>query len=270
MWLWLPLILAILAAFLKQTKAVIGLVTLTLVAAFFDDRVSILALISIIIGFAIAYQTPRLKPPLRSIGYSLVIIWALALSLHLIPGFSNLLVLDKVISGPESAAFTMYLNLDKPMVFFALLLAYPALLGKAKTLNIKSIAITSVALFTLLPIAAATGALKPEFSLPNWWWLFALNNLLLTCVVEEAFFRGFIQQTLSKRFGWIACLIVASVLFGLAHFAGGLLLVFFATLAGLGYGLIFHFTGRLWASVLAHFLFNFAHLVFFTYPILAK
>ncbi|HGF7235830.1 TPA: CPBP family intramembrane glutamate endopeptidase, partial [Vibrio cholerae] len=32
----------------------------------------------------------------------------------------------------------------------------------------------------------------------------------------------------------------------------------------------FHFTGRLWASVGVHFLFNFAHLLFFTYPMLAR
>ncbi|MGL6500415.1 hypothetical protein ACSZOJ_19370 [Aeromonas dhakensis] len=49
--------------------------------------------------------------------------------LHLIPGFTNLKVLDQVQAGPASVPFNMYLNLDKPLVFFGLLLAWPALLG---------------------------------------------------------------------------------------------------------------------------------------------
>jgi membrane protease YdiL (CAAX protease family) len=68
--------------------------------------------------------------------------------------------------------------------------------------------------------------------LPHWWWLFALNNLLFTCVAEEALFRGFLQQGIaahSRR--WLGVL-VASLLFGAAHLAGGPLLVLFAALAG--------------------------------------
>ncbi|GAM71575.1 CAAX amino terminal protease family [Vibrio sp. JCM 19236] len=95
-----------------------------------------------------------------------------------------------------------------------------------------------------------------------------LNNFLLTCVAEEAFFRGFLQQVLCKKYGWHLGVAIASLLFGLAHMGGGLLLVVFASLAGLGYGLIFHFSSRLWVAVLFHFLFNFTHLLFFTYPMM--
>ena len=91
---------------------------------------------------------------------------------------------------------------------------------------------------------------------------------MFTCVAEEALFRGFIQQNLTDKFGLYIALVTTSLLFGAAHFSGGPLLIVFATLAGLGYGLVFHLTGRLWAAVLIHFLFNFSHLVFYTYPIL--
>lgn len=267
---WVPLILAIISGFLKQPKVSIGLVATTLLIALVNDRLSSLALLSILVGFIVAYQTPKLNNPFRYAGYTFLIVWSLALSLHIMPGFSNLQVLDKVITGPQSAPFSMYLNLDKPMIFFALLMAYPTLLGKVRTLNLRAVSITVILLFALLPIASAMEVVKPELSLPRWWWLFLLNNLLLTCVAEEAFFRGFLQQSSSERFGWFFGLLGTSILFGAAHFSGGMGLIIFATLAGLGYGLIFHFTGRLWAAVLIHFLFNFAHLVFFTYPALAK
>lgn len=199
-----------------------------------------------------------------------MIIWCVMLFVHLIPGFNNLQVLNKVTAGPLSAPFSMYLNLDKPLALFALFLAYPFLLGSEAKGRVKPALLVMIPLLSLLPIAAMLGALKPELSLPSWWWLFALNNLILTCVAEEALFRGFVQQSLSRRFDWRLGLVIASILFGLAHFAGGPLLMVFATLAGPGYGLVFHFTGRLWCAVLAHFLFNFCHLVFFTYPILAR
>ncbi|CNG35104.1 CAAX amino terminal protease family protein [Yersinia enterocolitica] len=51
----------------------------------------------------------------------LLVLTAIALFLHLIPGFNNLKVLDNVKVGPLSAAFSMYYNLDKALVPFILL-----------------------------------------------------------------------------------------------------------------------------------------------------
>jgi uncharacterized protein len=56
----------------------------------------------------------------------------------------------------------------------------------------------------------------------------------------------------------------------MAHLAGGPLLVGFATLAGLCYGLAFHWSGRLSIAIAVHFLFNFAHLALFTYPLASR
>ena len=41
----------------------------------------------------------------------------------------------------------------------------------------------------------------------------------------------------------------------------------FAALAGACYGLAFQLSGRLSVAILLHFLFNFAHLALFTYPL---
>lgn len=269
MWIWLLFALAICSSVMLKPKVTLCLAGVTLLAALLEGRLSLLALGYVLIGAGIAFAVPKMVGRIRYIGYLLIIIWCVALSMHLIPGFENLKVLDSVIAKPQSTPFSMYLNLDKPLVFFALLMMWPALLGKARRPDYRLLTLTLVALFSLLPVAVFLGALKPQVSLPEWWWLFVINNLLFTCVAEEAFFRGFLQQGLSKRFGIHIGLIVASVLFGLAHFNGGALLIIFATLAGIGYGVVFHLTGRLWVAVLTHFMFNFAHLTFFTYPLLA-
>jgi len=199
-----------------------------------------------------------------------VLLWAIALMLHLIPGFNNLKVLDQVQAGPASVPFSLYLNLDKPLIFFGLLLAWPALLGPGGTMRWRPLALLILPLAALLITAWQLGALKPEVGLPHWWWLFAFNNLVFTCVAEEALFRGLIQQGVASRSKpWLG-LLVASLLFGTAHLAGGPLLVLFAALAGACYGLAFQLSGRLSVAILLHFLFNFAHLALFTYPLASR
>jgi len=267
-WIWFLLGTSILAAFLKMPKVSLSLLAVTLLVGLIASVVSPIGLIFVVTFLAATYylKDKAWLPP--TIYSTFVIISCLALFLHWIPGFNNPHVLQNVQAGPFSANFNMYLNLDKPISFFALLVAFPALLGVKRDTNFRAILSISLPLFALLPVASLLGAIKPEFSIPNWWWLFALNNLLFTCVAEEALFRGFIQQKLTNKYGAYIGVVVASLLFGLAHFAGGPLLIVFASLAGLGYGLIFHITGRLWAAVLVHFLFNFSHLLFYTYPIL--
>ncbi len=269
-WIWGLLACAVISGFSRQKLLTIVFVVLSIAAALLQARLSIIALSSVVVGFAVAYFTAKQEGKWRYAGLTFMFIWSLALFAHAIPGFDNLKVLDRVYASTDSIPFTMYLNLDKPLVFLGLLFAYPALLGQKKSCNLKVIGLIVVGLLSLLPIAAGLGALKFSLSTPHWLWLFMFNNLLFTCVAEEALFRGFIQQGLSQRFSWVTGLIVASLLFGLAHFAGGMLLVVFAALAGLGYGLVFHLTGRLWAAVLVHFIFNLTHLIYFTYPMLAR
>ncbi|MCF7363613.1 CPBP family intramembrane metalloprotease domain-containing protein [Vibrio diazotrophicus] len=273
-WLWLPLIAAIFSGFTRHKLITFVLLAIELVCALILGRIEPLAIGISTVLLVVAHCIPTLLNQKHSkwlvyLCWTIVILTCGLLFLHRLPGFNNLLVLDHVYAGPQSLPFTMYLNLDKPIAFFALLLAYPQLVGNKQKLHFKGVLLAIVLLVSLLPLASLTGALKIELSLPDWWWLFILNNLMITCVAEEALFRGLIQQSLSRRYAWWIGLITASVLFGLAHIGGGMLLALFATFAGLGYGLIFHFTGRLWCSVLAHFAFNFAHLVFFTYPALA-
>ncbi|MCH7371549.1 CPBP family intramembrane glutamic endopeptidase [Aeromonas sp. MR16] len=268
--IWGTLALAVLLCLAHQPRPGLILLGLALLAALWLGRLSPFAALVSLAGLLLAWQTPSLPQPWRGIALTLVLLWAIALTLHLVPGFDNLRVLDRVQAGPASVPFSLYLNLDKPLIFFGLLLAWPTLLGQGGPIRWRPLALLILPLAALLLAAWQLGALKPELGLPHWWWLFALNNLLFTCVAEEALFRGFIQQAIAKRRQIWVGILIASLLFGAAHLAGGPLLMLFAALAGACYGLAFLWSGRLSVAILLHFLFNFAHLAFFTYPLASR
>ena len=268
--IWLALGLAVLLCLARQQRSGLILLGIALLTALWLERLGPVAALVSLAGLLLAWRTPTLPQPWRGVALTLVLLWALALTLHLVPGFDNLKVLDRVQAGPASVPFTLYLNLDKPLIFFGLLLAWPALLGPGGTMRWRPLALLILPLAALLITAWQLGALKPEVGLPHWWWLFAFNNLLFTCVAEEALFRGFIQQGVASRSKpWLG-LLVASLLFGAAHLAGGPLLVLLAALAGACYGLAFLLSGRLSVAIAIHFLFNFAHLALFTYPLASR
>lgn len=268
--IWLALGLAVLLCLARQQRSGLILLGVALLTALWLERLSPVAALVSLAGLLLAWRTPRLPQPWRGVALTLVLLWAMALTLHLVPGFDNLKVLDRVQAGPASVPFTLYLNLDKPLIFFGLLLAWPALLGPGGTMRWRPLTLLILPLAALLITAWQLGALKPEVGLPHWWWLFAFNNLVFTCVAEEALFRGLIQQGVASRSKpWLG-LLVASLLFGAAHLAGGPLLVLFAALAGACYGLAFQLSGRLSVAILLHFLFNFAHLALFTYPLASR
>ena len=69
-------------------------------------------------------------------------------------------------------------------------------------------------------------------------------------------------------YGQTLALVIAALLFGLAHMAAGWHWVLLSGIAGLGYGLAWRF-GGLSAAIATHFGLNLLHFVFFTYPMLA-
>lgn len=266
-WPWLILIAAQVGVLAGRTTIGLSILVLFGSMALSIGLMSPLALAVIVLGLLGASFLPRLSGWAAGVGHLALIVWCVALGAHLVPGFYNLRILDQVLSGPESAAFTMHLNVDKPMVFFAVLLAWPAMRNAGRQVNKPSLILGLGMLPVLFAIALHTGALRPEFTLPPWWLIFALSNLFLTCLTEEAFFRGYLQSVLSSRLGAVGGVMLASVAFGLTHIGGGPALVIFASILGLACGLGYFATGRLWVPVAMHFAFNFAHLAFFTYPV---
>ncbi|WP_180884982.1 CPBP family intramembrane glutamic endopeptidase [Ruegeria sp. THAF57] len=244
----------------------LALLTLFGAVALTTGLITPIAFCTALAGLGGAAIIPRLSGYSAGFGHTAMILWAVALGAHLVPGFHNLLVLDQVQSGPDSTAFSMYLNLDKPLVLFAVLLAWPNMNTPIAQVRRFPLFVGLILLPLLFATGLATGAVRPEIGLPEWWQVFALANLLLTCLTEEAFFRGYLQSMISSKLGAALGIAAASVLFGLVHWPGGMALVAFASILGAACGLGYYATGRLWVPTLMHFVFNAAHLVFFTYP----
>ncbi|MCC8366473.1 CPBP family intramembrane metalloprotease [Xenorhabdus sp. PB61.4] len=224
-----------------------------------------------VLGVAHVYFNSKRHIIGKSITEAMLVIVSILLFIHFIPGFHNLKYLDKVQVGPLSAPFSMYFNFDKALVPFLLLCCMPSLFRCNPVVNAPAHgwAFLIAAIPALLGLATTLGGLAVELHLPGWFPAFVVANILFVSLAEEALFRGYIQQKLSQWMNPYFALIITSLLFGAAHFAGGGLLMAFATLAGLIYGIAWMWSGRLWVAVGFHFTLNVLHLLFYTYPIKA-
>ncbi|RDX35462.1 CPBP family intramembrane metalloprotease [Arcobacter sp. HD9-500m-PIT-SAG03] len=201
----------------------------------------------------------------------------LALSLHMLPGFHNIVLIDKQIIKEFSTPYTLYFNFDKTLAGLIFFFIFIKSTKKILSNNIKLLSL-GVMIFTIsliISISLSIGILEPNrnylFGI-QFISIFLIIQIFSTTLAEEVFFRGFIQANLYHIFKENTILyktvplIVSSLLFGLVHFSGGIIYAFLAFLAGLGYGLVYQLTGRIEASILGHLSLNIIHLVFFSYP----
>jgi membrane protease YdiL (CAAX protease family) len=211
----------------------------------------------------------------RVMAAATVVAIALLLGMHLLPGFNNPIVIDRVTLTPDAAPYTLYLNFDKTLAGLLLLgVCYPRWPNRAGLRSSVTGPTFVYIVATVLVLIGASYLLGYVRFEPKWtslFWVWAAANLLSTCLSEEAFFRGFVQRELqsalrSVRHGQCFALLAAAVLFGLAHFAGGWRYVLLATLAGVGYGYLYQRSQRIEWAMLAHFALNATHFLLFTYP----
>jgi uncharacterized protein len=85
---------------------------------------------------------------------------------------------------------------------------------------------------------------------------------LIAGVCEEALFRGFLQGALAVRTGKVPALIVASVLFGLAHPLSRTYILI-ASVLGVYLGLLWNWTGNLLTPITTHTVYDFLALLYF-------
>jgi len=230
--------------------------------------------LALLVAAGLAVRAPG--PPWRiAAGHVLFIVLAVGLSLHLLPGFHNVQAIAGARYTADAMPFNMYLNLDKPLVAFWILLALAprmAAADAATTLRTALVACAAAAAVCLgVALAAGLVGWAPKWPAQGWLWL--ANNALLVTLAEEALFRGYIQQQLTtcwqhRRGGTALAIAVAASLFGLAHIAGGMQWVVLAGLAGVAYGVAYRY-GGLAAAVLAHLGLNTLHFAGFTYPLRA-
>ena len=214
----------------------------------------------------------------RGLAFVVVAVMAGLLAAHAMSGFQNPVVLRDVVLSSGAMPYTQYVNFDKTLAgVLVLAIGWFAPLRTARD--------WSATLRVAAPIVGATIAVVMAASLalgfvrfdPHWtplFWVWAPINLLLTCVSEEALFRGFLQRELGvalegRAYASATAVAVSALAFGLAHAGGGWRYVLLATLAGTGYALAYQRSGRVEASILAHFAVNATHFLLFTYPALA-
>lgn len=203
---------------------------------------------------------------------------ALLMALHWAPGFLNPMLFDGVRFSADAAPFTQYLNFDKGAAGLIFLAAYAnrarsaADLGRVGRVALAASVGTSAA---ALATALALGYVRPDLKVPAGTPAFLATNLFFTCVAEEVFFRGLIQERLAQAFAatrvrfWLPVGVSAG-LFGVAHVAGGAEFAALATVAGVGYALAYALTRRIEAAIVTHFAVNLVQFIGFTYPQLAK
>ena len=205
----------------------------------------------------------------------LVCVFTLGLALRLFPGFNDHLLFSGVRISPGSPPFRLNLNFSKGCAGLFLLVFYSqriASLDEAWAL-LKSKAWMIVLGTPVLVLALATllGGIKfdPKWPAPALAFLGA--NLFFTCVAEEAFFRGLLQERLHRLCGegriarWIPILLITTVFVAL-HPIPNIGYLAAAALAGLGYSTAYFQFRRIEPAILTHFLVNALHFVLFTYP----
>lgn len=117
-----------------------------------------------------------------------------------------------------------------------------------------ALAVGAFLVFTAIavPIGLGTGFLAwhPQPTVDN---IFALpiRIYLATAIPEEFLFRGIFQNLAVRALGFPAGLLVAAIVFGLAHPPDPRYMLL-AALAGVAYGWVYQRTGRITASALTH------------------
>lgn len=255
-----------------------ALLALALAAALAEGQVTWVGAVPVTVLWAMAvwYESAS-SPSLRTACAWGAAVLAVALATHRLPGFSPLLIADTQLS-PASVPMTLRAHLDKGMAGLILLAVFTrrstTFSGIARSVAVGLGVGLATAAIVIGPVALS-GAVRLDPKLPAIALQWMAVNLFLTCVLEEALFRGLLQDRLARKLAgrrwgaWIA-LAVASLLFGLVHAGGGPLLILAAAAAGAGYGTAYKLTGRMEAPLIAHFALNTVHFLGFTYPYVAS
>lgn len=263
---WLPFAVAIVVGWNGHKLQTLPFLLATAAFGLWFGVINPLAVFLFSLFLSGAMLLPRLPAGLKALGSGFLILACLVLGFDLMPGATRLTVAYNVQTGSGSIPFDYQIGLAKPLIFFMLLFALPGFLKPVAKQNFRYWVAALITLSGLFAFASLARILQLEFSIPNWLPIFLIGNLLLTCLPEEALFRGYIQRGLSGRVGAWPAILIASIVFGISHIGSGVDFMVLASLAGLAFGLVYQFSGGLRSAVFLHFGFNIVHLVFFTYP----
>jgi uncharacterized protein len=279
------LLLAAVLGLWIHRSAWIGALVAAIVAGYFTGALHGFAAlwIAILASLALSYQRARAstspnKPVWQTLAGLAFFLYALAMSLALLPGFNRVELVAPVVLSAGATPYSIGVGFPKVTTGIVIL-------GLINPLLVRSWRELGRVLARALPVYAVTAAAGMAVVVlmgyssfaPKWttlFLLFAPINLFFTCLAEEAFFRGFVQRELSqvgsnRKLAAGLALVVAAILFGAAHFGGGLHYMIAATIAGLGYGWAFTRDTRIEAAMFVHFAVNATHFLLFVYPRIA-
>lgn len=188
---------------------------------------------------------------------------------HLVPGFSATPLWPPRQLSADAAPYILRLSWDKLLVGVTLLAWW---LGQKTPNNPLSLNVWLTATLTLLVVpllALALGLVswQPKWPAQLWQWLAV--NLGVAVLAEELLFRGLLQSRLVSWLGAWPGIGLTTLLFAAVHLPFSPLFAVVAAIAGLGYGLIFHFSGRISLAIALHGAVNLLHLLLLSYPLRA-
>jgi membrane protease YdiL (CAAX protease family) len=262
-----------------------GALAAAVLAGIFTGALHWLAAIWIMLlaALALAYAKARASTSPNKSAWQLLAglafaLYSLAMGLAVLPGFHRVVLGEPQVLSDGAAPYGISVGFPKVATGIIILgLINPLVVNSWRELG--RVLARAAPVFLLTAVIGMTFVLAMGYSSfapkrTSMFVLFAPVNLFFTCLSEEAFFRGFVQQEVSRigsnrvLAGGIA-LTMGAILFGLAHFGGGLTYVVAAAVAGLGYGWAFLRTQRIEAAMAVHFGVNATHFLLFTYPRLA-
>ncbi|MDF2075953.1 CPBP family intramembrane metalloprotease [Pseudomonas mendocina] len=198
---------------------------------------------------------------------TLVLVAGIALAAHLLPGFSPWTLWQPRQISPDAPPYALRLSWDKLLLGTALLAWW---LGQSRrpVISLKLAWLACLATLPLIPVLAmALGLVAWQPKWPQGVLLWLAVNLGAAVLAEELLFRGVLQPVLVKRLGSWPGLLLTAGLFGVAHLPFSTLFAMVAALAGLGYGLAFHYSGRISLAIALHAAVNLVHFLLLSYPL---
>ncbi|MCC8377708.1 MAG: CPBP family intramembrane metalloprotease [Rickettsia endosymbiont of Graphium doson] len=251
---------------------------ITILSAFYQGIINIIGLGALAVFSVITYtyfNSPQLNKVIRTLLFILISVCFAVFAFHKVPGFFNVIAISNLQLSKASMPFSMYLNFDKVMpalIIFAMsdlsILEHSKSEGVVKYTSFSLLSCIAI----IITLVLVSGYVLFEPKLPDILLIWMINNFFFVCFSEEVFFRGFIQRTLQNLLPkqQMLALVIASLIFGVAHFQGGLTYVILSSTCGFFYGYAYYKTNKILCSMMVHFGLNLSHLLFFTYPALIK
>ena len=270
-----PLIIALIS-FNKAPKYIpLTLVSTSIISSFLGSIVDLLSAF-ILIGYGLAcylYTTTQNKR-FQTVSSLIILALTIVLMLHMLPGIKNPKIIDDYYFSKDAISFSKYLNIDKVIAgVFLLLYVVPKPKKVSYENNIVAVLITTLFISITLIFATYLGKINIDPKVSELIIPWALTNLFFTCYVEEAFFRGFIQENITSifnkykyKYNFLIAIFISGISFGLIHLPSGLIYTCIATIIGCSLAYIYYKTKNIYWPIFAHFGFNLTHFVFFTYP----